>query len=343
MTRVGAFKDAARRVLRGRAPMHFQEIADRAMGQRLVDMDKSTIHSYMGATLDSTMSEHGSDSAIVSPSPGHYEINPRRADLSNMSSSRISPISRLFRRAAFSILGERHGTLHYVDIAEIAMSEGLIRLTESTIHRCMGAILHDDIRHNGASSEFINPRPTLYGLNPSHARPSPSPAISPGPPESPTPPKRLDAAHAVSVSCVGRGGEHLVASKLNFLGYDVQEPSIDRGIDLIATKDGKSHNFQVKTSTSPTNVHRFYITKSTFEKTAPLRPLHVFVARRPNVDEQEDCLVVPYEAIRRHISRDCPPMVGNKYVVMVAQKEDTFSLVPGGDITEYRGGWDAIR
>lgn len=342
MTRVGAFKDAALHVLRGQPPMHFQEIADRAMELHLVDMDSATIHSYMDATLGSSIDEYGDDSAFVSASPGHYGLNPKHSVPKNLAPSRISLISRLFRRAAFRILRKRQARLHYGDIAEIAIKEGLIELTGATIHRCMGAILRDDIRLHGAESLFISPWPMSYGLNPRHA---PLSSLA-GPSCLPVPsalPKHPDGTRAVPVTCVGRGGEHLVASKLNFLGYDVQEPSIDRGIDLIATKDGKSHNFQVKTSTSPTNVHRFYITKSAFEKTAPLRPFHVFVARRPNVDEQEDCLVVPYEAVQRHISRDCPPMVGNKYVVMVAQKGDAFSLVPGGDITKYRGGWDAIR
>lgn len=342
MTRISAFRDAALQVLREESPLHFQEIASRALEMRLVRMDRATVQSYMGATLDSSMSEHGSDSAIVSPSPGHYEINPVRADLSNLSSSRISPISRIFRRAAFSILGERRVALHIRDIADIAMNGGLIKLTEPTIHRFMGAILHDDIRMNGAESEFINPKPALYGLNPRQVPPSPATTNPPGLLTPSVLPRHPDGTRSIPVNCVGRGGEHLVAGRLSFLGYSVREPDTDRGIDMVATRGSASHNFQVKTSTSPTNVHRFYITKSTLERTAPLRPFYVFVARRPNAGGREDCLVLPYEAICRHISEDRPPMVRNKYVVMVAQKGNAFSLVPGGDITEYRNNWGAI-
>lgn len=342
MTQVSAFRDAALQILREESPLHFQEIAGRALDLRLVRMDRATIQSYMGATLDSSMSEHGSNSAIVSPAPGHYELNPKRAYLSNLSSSRISPISRLFRRAAFIVLGERRGALHCRDIAEVAMSCGLIRLTEPTIHRCMGAILHDDIRRNGTKSEFISPKPASYGLNRRQATLPPAPASPPCMLAPPVPTRHLDGTHSVPVNYVGRGGERLVASRLNFLGYDVREPDTDRGIDIVATREGASHNFQIKTSTSPTNVHRFYITRSALENTAPLRPFYVFVARRPNVGGREDFLIMPYEAVRRHISEDRPPMVRNKYVVMVAQKGDAFSLVPGGDITEYRNNWGAI-
>jgi len=337
-----AFKDAALQILREESPLHFQEIASRALDLRLVKMDRVTIQSYMGATLDSSMSEHGSNSAIVSPSPGLYELNPRRADLSNLSSSKISPISRLFRRAAFSILGKRHGALHCRDIADIALRCGLIKLGEPTIHRFMGAILHDDIRVNGAESEFINPRPASYALNPRQAPPPLAPASPPCLPLPHVSPYRLDGTCPVPVSCVGRGGELLVASKLNFLGYTVTEPNTDRGIDLVATRGRQIRNFQVKTSTSPTNVHRFYITKSTFERTASPLLFYVFVARRPSTGGREDILVMPHEAVRRHISEDRPPMVRNKYVVMVAQRGGAFSLVPGGDITEYRDNWGAI-
>lgn len=341
MTNVETFKAAALQVLRGESPLRFKEIANRAMDLRLIDMDETTMHSYMDATLASAIDEHGKDSAFASPTRGHYVLNSGHAGPKKVTAGKISPISRSFRRAALGVLTRRQAAMHYRDIAEAAMKDGLIELTEDRIHRCMGAILHDDIRKHRQKSAFTNPNPAAYGLNPQYGR---APGIPPRRPGLTATPKPRNA-RKVSAECIGRGGEYLVASRLSFLGYDVHEPCIDLGIDLVAVRGGKAgHYFQVKTSTM-SGKHQFHITKSAFENTASRRPFYVFVLRYARGGEtHEDFLLISYEVIHKHISDTGPRVVQGRYVIKITQKEDSLSLDGSNeDLTRYMNNWEIIE
>jgi len=325
--------------------MWFPKIADMAMDLRLIDMDEATIHSYMNATLASAIDEYNGDSAFVSPSSGYYGLNPMHAGPKNLAGPKIAPISRSFRRAAFKILSERQTVLYHRDIAEIAMREGLIELTGTTIHRCMGAVLLDDIRQNGEKSAFVTSGPGWYGLNPNYVFP---PAVPGSPARStahPTQPNPAKGALGVPVDYIGRGGEYLVASRLSFLGYVVHEPGMDKGIDLVATRDAKRYyNFQVKTSTTAGRKRQFHITKSTFEKTSMCNLFYVLVMLHPDGDGQhEDFFVIPHERIRDHIEASGLQGSNNKYLIKVVQDDEAFSLGGSDDITMYRNNWKIIK
>jgi len=346
LTHVEAFKDAALEILRECSPTHIQEIANIAMNRRLIDLDEKTIHSYMDATLASSIEEHGAASAFMSPSAGHYGLDPGQGGPRKLHTAKSSPVSRSFRNAAFSILGKHRAGLHHRDIADKAMKSGLIEMTETTIYRCMEAILRDDINKHKTKSAFVNTRPGWYGLNPNYVIPPAVPAKPTKSAARPSPQNPSDGDRAVPLDCIGRGGEYLVASRLSFLGYVVHEPCIDGGIDLVATRNAKScHHFQVKTSSSTSGKYQFFITKSTFENTAPRRPFYVFVLL--HTDEKKPCenfLVIPYERIRKHISVADPRMVHGKYVVKVVQDGDMFSFgVPDSDISQYRNCWRIIK
>lgn len=345
MTRVEAFREVALQVLHERSPMHFQKIADRAMNLRLISLDETTIQSYMNATLASSIAEHGSDSAFISESPGRYGLNSRHGCPKRLSTAKTPPISRLFRRAAFKVLEEQRAMLRYKDIAEIAVSRGMIELTGTTIHRCMGAILHDDIAQCGTRSAFVAPKPGWYGLNPKRTLDASSPTGSSKHAARPAPKRSPNETLSVPVDCLGKGGEYLVASKLSFLGYVVHEPGTDRGIDLVATKDAKTYyNFQVKTSATSCCTRKFTITKSTFEKTSHCNLFFVLVIRHPHEDKPyEDFFVIPHGVIQKHISGNSLRAIGNRYTIKVAQEGDGFSLVPNVDITRYRDNWDVIK
>ena len=47
---------------------------------------------------------------------------------------------------------------------------------------------------------------------------------------------------------IGTGGEHLVLAELLFRGYEANIMSVDDGIDIVASKDGKIYFVQVKTT-----------------------------------------------------------------------------------------------
>ena len=54
----------------------------------------------------------------------------------------------------------------------------------------------------------------------------------------------------INTQYVGKAGEMAVFSELLFYGYNASIMSVDDGIDLVATKDGRFFFIQVKTAIS---------------------------------------------------------------------------------------------
>lgn len=90
----------------------------------------------------------------------------------------------------------------------------------------------------------------------------------------------------------GRAGEYAVASELLFWGFNISAMAVDRGIDLIAEKDGKFKYIQVKTSTARTdeNHFSFIVEQSKFDANLSNSPWYIFVMRQGT---QIDYAVIP--------------------------------------------------
>ncbi len=170
MTQIKAFNNAAIQILQESAePLHFNKIAEMALELRLIKLDENTIHNCMGAILHSDIMQYAKLSAFKSPKTGYYAINPDcPVNQVSIVPDKTSPIVLAFRNAAIKILQTAATPMHFTKIAESAMTERMIMLRESTIHSCMGAILHSDIRLHGNDSVFIAAQTGYYKLNPNH-------------------------------------------------------------------------------------------------------------------------------------------------------------------------------
>lgn len=247
-----------------------------------------------------------------------------------------------YKDAAAIILGRSQVPMHYADITDRAIEEGLIAPSGKTPHDTMGAQLATDIK-KGPRSRFVRTSPSHYALNPDYEHPTRPPRPEPGPaePRSPTAASRLSAY-------TGKAGEHLVASRLLFLGYNVSIMSVDTGADLIATRDKSTFYIQVKTANPSGGRYRFNIRTSSFEKNAGSSVFYIFVIRQEDASAAKQCedfLILPYTKIREYIDKELIRHIldGTVLDVTIARKEDGFFLSgKEDDIKHYMNKWSSI-
>jgi len=247
-----------------------------------------------------------------------------------------------YKDAAAIILGRSQVPMHYADITDRAVEEGLVATSGKTPHDTMGAQLATDIK-KGTGSRFVRTSPSHYALNPDYEHPTSPPRPEPGAGE----PKGQAQARAPS-SYVGKAGEHLVASRLLFLGYNVSIMAVDTGADLIATRDKSTFYIQVKTANPSGNRYRFNIRTSSFEKNAGSSVFYIFVIRHGGSSaarQCEDFLILPYTKIQEYIDKELIRHILDGTVLDVAiLKKDGGFLLSGkeGDIKHYMNKWSSI-
>jgi len=246
-----------------------------------------------------------------------------------------------YKDAAAIILGRSQVPMHYADIADRAIEEGLVATSGETPHDTMGAQLATDIK-KGPGSRFVRTSPAHYALNPDYEHPTSPPGPEPGAGE----PKGKAQARAPS-SYTGKAGEHLVASRLLFLGYNVSIMAVDTGADLIATRDKSTFYIQVKTANPNGNRYRFNIRTSSFEKNARSSVFYIFVIRQsPSAAKQsEDFLILPSTKVREYIDKDLIRHILDGTVLDVTiLRKDGGLLLSGkeGDIKHYMNKWESI-
>ena len=95
----------------------------------------------------------------------------------------------------------------------------------------------------------------------------------------------------------GKAGEYAVASRLFRWQFNVSLMAVDRGIDLVAERDGKYCHIQVKTCAlePKENTFTFSIPSERFHAIEHLDPWYVFVMFEGN---NTDFAVIPHKVIR---------------------------------------------
>jgi len=219
-----------------------------------------------------------------------------------------------FKNAAIAILAESMETLHYRDIAERALSRGLISTSGKTPADSMGSRIATDLKSNGRQSAFIKTAPGYYRLNPEYGarigktpdpqngleKPTPKQAeTGPSFEEAPVPKEPLENQYT------GKAGEYLVASKLLFLGYNTSILAVDSGADLVAIKNEKPFHIQVKTAHLKGKRYSFNITKASLDRHYHGGMYYVFVLREGTSPHgmKESFLIFPLNTIEEYISR----------------------------------------
>ncbi|MEM2139695.1 winged helix-turn-helix domain-containing protein [Nitrososphaera sp.] len=241
-----------------------------------------------------------------------------------------------FRLAAIRILKEAGGPLHPEEITKRALEQKLIETSGATPELTMHALLATDIKVKKDKSPFIRKAPARFALNPSYKEAEKEE-------EEKEEVTTREESERISNQFVGKAGEHLVVSELLFQGFNASIMPVDEGVDVVATKDDKIFNIQVKTSNE--NKFNSYVadmTISSFEKHNKSNSFTIFVLRGKNTT----FVVLPYVVIEQHIHDENVLLVNKKTRYRFNIKIRDGKVYLGNrqnDVSFYADNWKLIR
>jgi hypothetical protein len=147
-----------------------------------------------------------------------------------------------FKLSAIKILREAKEPLHYEEITKRAIEKNLIVTQGATPEATMNAIIGRDIKFNKEKSPFTRVKKGFVTLNLKFSQQDQKQE------ENKEKEIENESDYSLSTQYVGSAGEHSVLSELLFRGYNASIMSVDEGLDIVATKNNKLFNIQVKTS-----------------------------------------------------------------------------------------------
>lgn len=179
-----------------------------------------------------------------------------------------------FKSAAIQVLSASNQPLHYKEITRIALEKGFLETTGNTPESTMNAQISVEIKNLGAASDFVRTAPGVFAINKNKEA---LPAKQSKKAETVA---REEEKIKIDSSYIGKAGEHLVCSELLFRGYNASIMSVDVGMDLTATKDGKLFSIQVKTANANQfNTYNFDVRKVSFERSHSGNVFYIFVLK----------------------------------------------------------------
>lgn len=244
-----------------------------------------------------------------------------------------------FRKAAIVVLKEANSSLSYIEITKRAIDRNLVETAGKTPDATMESAITTDIRLHGDKSAFEKVNPGIFKLNPSFKETTEEAEV-----ETEEKEEDQEAKEQISTQYVGKAGEHFVVSELLFRGYNASIMNVDEGLDIVATKDGKLFNIQVKTS----NKNRFdrYISDiriSSFEKFNSGNTYYIFILKSP---DDTKSLIFPSHEMQKFIDQKIILSVNEKtrYRVNMTVRESKIYLGnQNNEVSYYLGKWNLIK
>lgn len=255
-----------------------------------------------------------------------------------------------FKEAAYLILLEAEKPLHYVDITRLILEKGLSETDGKTPERTLNTDLTREIKTLGKSSRFVRVGKGIYSINPEYLERTKSNVET----------TKLEPAGGIITEIqsktlgeginknynlyVGKAGEHAVASELLFRDYNVSMMSVDEGIDIIASKNDKTYNIQVKTSHE--NQFNRYVSDiriSSFEKHNTSNTFYIFVLK--SAENGANFLIIPYHRIKEFVDLGIVSSINSntRYRVNIFSKESLFYLGnQTNEVSYFLNNWELI-
>lgn len=191
-----------------------------------------------------------------------------------------------YKVAAMEILQKYRKPLHYRELTRLAIENGLLETDGSTPEASMNAQLAVDIKAKGEKSDFVRTEPGVFSLNPGKKE-------SAGKIKKEWEKEEIQEEKIkIDSSYIGKGGEHLVCAELLFRGYNASIMSVDTGMDITATKDGKLFSIQVKTANvNAFNAYNFDVRRVSFERTHQGNIFYIFILKE---GKENQFLILPF-------------------------------------------------
>lgn len=242
-----------------------------------------------------------------------------------------------FRLAAIRILKEAKKPLHYEEITKRALEQNLVETVGATPEYTMDAVLVTDIKNKKDKSPFIKKERSIFALNPNYKEEEEKE-------EEKEEEEIREESELISTQYIGKAGEHLVVSELLFRGYNASVMSVDEGLDIVATKNDKLYNIQVKTANqNKFNSYVIDLRISSFEKHNKSNTFTIFVLR---AGEETTFVILPYVEIEKNIHEGNILTVNNKtrYRFNLRIRESKVYLGNlQNNISFYRDNWNVIK
>lgn len=253
-----------------------------------------------------------------------------------------------FLKSAVAVLESSRGPLAADAIVKRAVRRGLLDCEATDVAAAtMKGVLTNNVRQKGDESHFDaleDGRFELRGRGDAAggrvAGPARSAAQGRGDQPAAKPkPKTKPKAEPSLQQLAGAGGEHLVEGRLNILGYGTTVPDPDEGIDIVATRKGKSYPIQVKTSKGRSGTYTFHLRKSSHEKIAGAGAHYVFVLR---INDGNVFVVAPYAEIQKQINVGNIPLKSQHY--QIKMRLNAVSLgAQRADMSGFTDAWPGVE
>lgn len=243
-----------------------------------------------------------------------------------------------FKLAAKKILKESEKPLHYEEITRLALEKNLIETSGATPEATMNACITQDIKYEKERSAFKKIKPGIFSLNPNY------PELDLKEEEKKEEEEEEEERQETKrTQYIGTAGEHRVVSELLFLEYNASIMSVDEGLDIVATKDKRLFNIQVKTA----NENKFskYVSDIrivSFEKHGSVNTFYIFVLR----GKETNFLILPYNEIVKNIQQKNILTVNKdtRYRTNISIKDGKLYLGKlNNDMSFYLNNWNLIK
>ncbi len=242
-----------------------------------------------------------------------------------------------FKLAAIKILKEKGKPLHADEITKIALEKNLIETTGATPEATMHAQIAVDIKNKGERSAFIRTSPGTFSLNPKFTLQEEKEEIA----EEKI--KQEEEKENISTQYIGKAGEHLVASELLFRGFNASIMSVDEGMDIVATKENRLYNIQVKTANE--NKFNSYVADiriSSFERHSQYNSFYIFVLK----GDRTYFLILPFSEIQKNVAQKNILLVNNntRYRINIRIREGKLYLGnKENEMSYFMNNWALIK
>jgi len=244
-----------------------------------------------------------------------------------------------FKIAAIKVLRESKGPLHYDEITKRALDKGLIETSGATPEATMIAQLSVDIKNKKDKSAFIRTEPGVFSLNPKFSEEEQKEE------EADEKSREETEIEQISTQYVGKAGEHLVTSELLFRGFNATIMSVDEGMDIVATKENRLYNIQVKTSNeNKYNSYIFDIRITSFEKHNQNNSFYIFVLRSNS--QRTFFLILPYFEIQKNVDQKNILLINKntRYRVNIRLRDDKLFLGnKENDMSYFMNRWELLK
>lgn len=244
-----------------------------------------------------------------------------------------------YRTAAIEVLKEAKKPLHYKEITRLAIEKGILETDSATPDFSMNAQLVTDINKKGNASDFIKTEKAMYDLNPNKV------AIEPKKKKHIEEEEEIEEEKIKTDSAfTAKGGEFLVCSELLFREFNASILTVDKGIDIIATKNNKLYSIQVKTANANEyNTYNFDVRKVSFEREYAGNTFYIFVLKSKT---ETKFLILPLSEMEKKVSQKAIHDVKSyeKYRVKIDVRDEKIYLGNRDhEMNYYLNNWSVIK